>query len=368
MRQKLPAEKLVSELLQSIDPQQIADEGVRQTVEVLLNLIEQLNSKVKKLEEENQKLRDENNRLKGEQGKPDIKANKKKGFKKNHSSEKERKISKEHSKTSKNETIKIDREEIVVYPQEELPADAYFKGYEEVVVQDIVLKTDNILFRKQKYYSPSKGKSYLASLPKGYEGEFGPGIKGLVMSLYYGGNITQGKLLEFLEDIGISISGGTISNLLIKNQEYFEAEYKEVYTNGLESSPWQHFDQTGARVRGVNHTTNVICNPLYTIYQTTLNKDRLTVLKVLQNTTELEFILNEMTYELLETFKVPIKWVNQLKLLPQQKAFTKTEFNILVDKYQQSLGSQHRSRIYESAAITFYHQQSNIPVIKTKAV
>ena len=35
MTQKLPAEKLVSGLLQSIDPQQIADEGVRQTVELL---------------------------------------------------------------------------------------------------------------------------------------------------------------------------------------------------------------------------------------------------------------------------------------------------------------------------------------------
>ena len=128
---------------------------------------------------------------------------------------------------------------------------------------------------------------------------------------------------------------------------------------------WQHFDQTGARVAGVNHTTNVICNPLYTIYQTTRHKDRLTVLKVLQNTTELSFILNEMTYELLETFKVPIKWVNQLKLLPQQKAFSETEFNLLIDEYLSKLGSQHRSRIYESAAIAFYHQQSTIPVIKT---
>ena len=86
-----------------------------QTVELLLNLVEQLNSKVKQLEEKNQKLRDENNRLKGEQGKPDIKASKKKEFQKDHSSEKERKTPKEHSKTSKNETIKVDREEIVFY-------------------------------------------------------------------------------------------------------------------------------------------------------------------------------------------------------------------------------------------------------------
>ncbi|OYE00810.1 hypothetical protein [Nostoc sp. 'Peltigera membranacea cyanobiont' 232] len=81
----------------------------------------------------------------------------------------------------------------------------------------------------------------------------------------------------------------------------------------------QHFDQTGARVAGVNHTTNVICNPLYTIYQTTRNKDRLSVLKVFQNTTGLEFMQNLLTDELLENFHLPTKWINQLKLLPQQK-------------------------------------------------
>ncbi|BAY81756.1 hypothetical protein NIES267_72060 (plasmid) [Calothrix parasitica NIES-267] len=368
MTQKSEAENLVSSLLQTIDTREIADESMRRTVEILLNLIEQQQLEIKELREENQKLRDENNRLKGEEGKPDIKANKKKGFKNDHSSEKERKTPAEHHKRSKNETVKIDREEIVTYPKEKLPADAEFKGYEEVIIQDILLKTDNVLFRKQKYYSPQTGKTYLASLPDGYDGEFGPGIKALVMSLYYGGNMTQGKLLEFLEDIGISMSAGYLSNLLIKNQEVFVTEYQQVYESGLASSPWQHFDQTGARVRGVNHTTNVICNPLYTIYQTTRNKDRLTVLKVLQNTTELELILNSLTYELLETFSVPAKWINQLKLLPQQKVFTETEFNFLIDKYLCKLGGQHRSRIYESAAIAFYHQQSNTPVIKTKAV
>ncbi|MGB3650901.1 MAG: hypothetical protein WBA41_06780 [Rivularia sp. (in: cyanobacteria)] len=41
MTQKPLSKKLVGELLQSIDPKQIADEGVRQTVELLLNLVEQ---------------------------------------------------------------------------------------------------------------------------------------------------------------------------------------------------------------------------------------------------------------------------------------------------------------------------------------
>lgn len=115
------------------------------------------------------------------------------------------------------------------------------------------------------------------------------------MSLYYGGNMTQGKLLELLENIGISMSAGYLSNLLIKNQSDFETEFNEVYVSGLASSPWQHLDQTSARVKGVNHTTNVICNPLYTVYSTTQKKDRLSVLGVLQNSQELKFILNPLT-------------------------------------------------------------------------
>ena len=191
MTQKSKTENSVSALLQTIDTQDIADKSMRQTVEILLNLIEQQQLEIKELRQENQKLRDEINRLKGEQGKPDIKGNKKKELKKDHSSEKERFIPKEHRKKSKNKTIKISREEIVVYPQEQLPADAQFKGYEEVIVQDILLKPDNVLFRKQKYYSPQTGKTYLAPLPTGYDGEFGPLIKALVMSLYYGGNMTM---------------------------------------------------------------------------------------------------------------------------------------------------------------------------------
>lgn len=139
MTQKTSAEKRVNDLLQDIDPSEIADVEMRQTIEILLNLIEELNSKLKNLEAENQRLRDENNRLKGEQGKPDIKANSKKGFKSDHSSEKERKTPTKHSKSSKNATLKIDRTEILEYPPEKLPADAQFKGYEEVVVQDIFM-------------------------------------------------------------------------------------------------------------------------------------------------------------------------------------------------------------------------------------
>ena len=322
MTQKKLTETPENILLQTIDPEEIADPSVRQTIEILLNLIEQLKSEVKELREGLQRLQDENNRLKGEQGKPEIKA--KLGRENNHSSEKERKTPKSHAKGQKNESIKIDRQEIIKYPQDKLPIDAQFKGYEEVIVQDIKLSTDNVLFRKEKYYSPLLGKTYLAELPGGYEGEFGPGIKALVISLYYGSNITQGKLLDFLGDIGISISAGYLSNLLIKNHEDFQTEKNEVYSEGIASSPWQHFDQTSARVSGVNYTTNIICNPLYTVYFTTLKKDRLTVLKGLQNTNVLEVILNQFTYELLDTFQIPPEISVQSEIITPRKSIKRS--------------------------------------------
>src|SRR5450631_2742577 len=65
-------------------------------VKKLLNIIERLASSNDAQESELQKLRDEINRLKGEQGKPDIKANKKKDG--NISSEAERKEAEDNAK------------------------------------------------------------------------------------------------------------------------------------------------------------------------------------------------------------------------------------------------------------------------------
>ncbi|MEH2373444.1 hypothetical protein [Nostoc sp.] len=67
MTQKLDSSKKTGkEILQAIEPKEIADESMRRTIKILLNLIEQLQAEVKELRTENQQLKDENNRLKGE--------------------------------------------------------------------------------------------------------------------------------------------------------------------------------------------------------------------------------------------------------------------------------------------------------------
>ena len=163
-------------MLTGFDPQQLQDlEGMRQAIVRLLNLVEELKQENDQLRVTNQQLRDENSRFKGEQGKPDIKPNKKKSS--HHSSEKKRRPTKQWQKSSKLEKVKIDQEEGVRVDKSQLPADAEFKGYEPVVVQELKVETDNVRFLKEKYYSPSLQKTWLASLSAGYEGEFGPQVR-----------------------------------------------------------------------------------------------------------------------------------------------------------------------------------------------
>src|SRR5436305_13650592 len=121
-------------------------------------------------------------------------------------------------------------------------------GYEDVTVQDVEFRSENIRFRKEKYYSPSQKKTYLATLPTGYTGQFGPGVRAWVLTLYYADGMSEPKILDLLRTVGMSISAGQLSDLLIQNQEQFRAESAAVAKPGRASSQWQHLDSTCTRV------------------------------------------------------------------------------------------------------------------------
>src|SRR5512134_2857899 len=129
-------------MLENIGLGKIIDEKTGELVKRLLNFIEQLSRRLRETQAENQRLRDENNRLKGEQGKPNIKASVKAAT--DHSSEQERRKPRKRQGQKKQARIVIDREEVRKVDQSVLPEDAIFKGYEENVVQDILLRTDNV--------------------------------------------------------------------------------------------------------------------------------------------------------------------------------------------------------------------------------
>jgi len=209
-------------MLEGFDPNTIQDvESARRGIVRLLNLVEELKTDNEALRAEVQRLRDENARLKGTPEKPKIPPNRERKVSSDYSSEKERKKPETWHKRSKVDQIKMDRAQVLEVDKATLPPDAKFKGYEEVVVQDVVLRTDNVLFRKEKYYSASEHQTYLASLPRGYEGEFGPGLKALVIAWHFGANMTEPKILDQLGDVGIRISEGQLSRYAIHSIRRF---------------------------------------------------------------------------------------------------------------------------------------------------
>jgi len=351
-------------MLNTLDLNAIQDENARELIRRLLNLIEQLSADLRESQAENQRLRDENNRLKGEDGKPKIKANKSKPVESEHSSEKERHKPRQRHKSSKKATIEINREQEVEIDRATLPADAEFKGYEDVVVQDILLKTNNVCFHKQKYYAPSTHLTYLARLPRGYEGQFGPGVKALTLALYFGMQTSEPKILEFFGNVGIQISKGELSNLLIKEQETFHAEKDAVYEAGLSSSPWQHTDDTQTRVNGQNQHCHVLCNPVYTIYATLPNKDRLTILDVLRHGRPRVFRLNEETLAYLANTQLSKATRQTLQDWRSEEELDELTFLGWLDAHLPDLHQQHRKAIMDAAAVAAYHVEKDVPVIQ----
>jgi hypothetical protein len=273
---------------------------------------------------------------------------------------------KKRNRKPKKPEICIDREQICPVDTTELPEDAKFNGHEEKVVQDVIIKTDNVKFKREIYYSPTQKKTYLASVPRGYEGEFGPHINAQIVVFKYVNNMSIPKIAEFFGSVGTIISNSYVSDRLTKHLEVFHLEKSEIYQASLESSGYQQIDDTASRVDGQNCHTHIVCNPFATLFFTTQRKDRLTILDVLRNFESRQFLFNEETFELLAKLKVPKKVLAELQEVERDKAFSEQQMQeilggILPDP---SRGKLHRTRIMEAAAIACYHHQSGVPIVE----
>ena len=201
-------------------------------------------------------------------------------------------------------------------------------------------------------------------MPPGYEGEFGPALKAWALTLYFGCNMSEPKILEFLSEAGIVIASGEVSNLLIKKQDRFDAEKDAVYEAGLRSTPWHGIDDTGMRVNGRNQYCQVMCNPLYTAYITTRNKSRQTVLDVLMNFRNRMFLLNEEAFVFFEKVSLARSLVAGLRSFPQELLMTEDEFLRLLAERLPPLGPHQLARILDGAGVAAYHVQTEVPIVQ----
>lgn len=364
------AERPVPEAIAQFDLASIADVGARQAIRALLNLVEEQAAVIQALRAENQQLREELTRLQGGSGRPKVPPGRSAGSRTDYSSEQERRSApKRWQKRGKQDRVRIDRTERVAVDPATLPADAVFKGYETVVVQDLVLRTDTIAFELAVWYSPSERRSYRARRPVGYAGTFGPNLRALVLTLAYAGGMSERKILELVEGAGIVLSAGTLSNVLTAGRAAFMAEARAVLAAGLGSGPWQHLDDTPTRVNGAGQYCHILCNPLYTAYQTTPKKDRRTVIEVLRGGPGGG---RPPAYRFDRAADRHLAWLGlsatagaKLAAIPREQELDEATLTGLLAGPARGLGPKQQDLVREALALAAYLDDPTWPVVRT---
>jgi hypothetical protein len=244
------------------------------------------------------------------------------------------------------------------------PAGAEAKGYDEVLVQEVVFRRENILFRKEKCYAAATGETYTAALPAGYAGAFGPNLRALVLVLYFACTVSEGKIRELLGQVGVAISKGQLSNLLVKGKAGFHAEKAALVDAGLASGRWQQTDHTATRVNGRNQHCQVLGNPAYTAYATTPTKDRQSVLGVLRNGRPAAYLWNAEAAAYLEGTGLSAGVRRQLAALPEGERLDEAQLGAWLAEHVPKLGPQQRRRVEDGLGLAAYHAATEHPVVE----
>jgi hypothetical protein len=288
-------------------------------VEALLEIVRQLADRVAALERLNQELRDEIARSKGHKTRPDIKPS---ILTTPPKPADETGPGRRRGKPTRPKTAELTIHTTAVLTLDTVPAGATLHGYEAFVVQDLEIKTVNTRYERARY-DLAEGGSVLAPFPAGIlpveGGHFGASLVVYILDQYHQAGVTEPLLLEQLWEYGIDISAGQLHRLLTENKDAFHEEKTEVLAVGLVESSFIGTDDTGARHQGQNGYCTVICNDLFTYFESTDSKSRLNFLQVLQGV-QRDYAINETTLAYWDRQKLPAAQRGQLTEGPQEFA------------------------------------------------
>lgn len=244
--------------------------GPQQLIELLLTE----NTELKRV---NAELREEIARLKGLKGRPRIKPSKPSGMDQGTggSSREKRAGGSRRGKV----TPRVNVEDQIV--RVEAPPRPRFKGYEDFLIQDVVLRPRAIRYRRECWLTPD-GQTVVAPLPAGVRCHFGPELRRFVLAAYHQGQTTMPRLVELLRGVGISISKRELVRLLHDESGMFLSEARDVLRAGLHTARWVSVDDTGARHKAANGFCTQVGNDNFTWFGTTHSKSRLNFLDLLR--------------------------------------------------------------------------------------
>ena len=260
----------------------------------LLKELAALREENHRLREVNQTLRDEVARLKKQKGKPAIRPSK--------LTEGEAKRRGARRGRRQGKPAKVDR--TVVVKATEVPEGSRFKGYNDYVVQELVIQTQATRYRVEKWLTP-EGTLVTGVLPvEAAVGHFGPTLRSFVLYQYYHAQVTEPLIVEQLREWGMTISSGQVHRLITEGKEQFHAEKDEILRVGLRVSGHIHVDDTGARHQGKNGYCTHIGNELFAWFASTESKSRINFLELLRAGAT-DYVLNSDAYAYLVAQKLP---------------------------------------------------------------
>ncbi len=248
-----------------------------------------------RLKAENAELREEIARLKGLKGRPKLRPS---GME---SADASRKAGRQGGRSAKRGALAHDETRIL--KPDSLPEGARFKGYEDFIVQDIVIMPWTIRYRRERWLLAS-GETVLAALPKGVSSHFGPELKRFVLSQYHQGQVTIPRLTAQLTGLGIAISKRQIVRLLSSKQDAFLKETMDVLRAGLSSASWLTVDDTGARHKARNGFCTHIGNDCFAFFATTGSKSRMNFLELLRAGRD-DYVINDAALAFMREHKLP---------------------------------------------------------------
>lgn len=161
------------------------------------------------------------------------------------------------------------------------PPGSRFKGYQDILVRELVMSAELVRYRRERWVTPSGG-TVLAPLPGGIVGGFGPGLRRFLLVAHAQGQVTTERLVALLDGIGVAISKRQVVRLLTSRLDDLIAEDQGVLRAGLSTARWVTVDDTAARHAGRDAFTTQIGDARFTAFRSGASKSRQNFLSLLR--------------------------------------------------------------------------------------
>lgn len=251
---------------------------LRELVGTLLAKVAELSSAHAALKTENQSLRDEVARLKGLPPRPPSRPS---GMEK--ATDGGTGPGKSGKRSRRRRGAKRDRDAVTaeVVVKAAPPPGSRFKGYQDILVRELVISAEVVRYRRERWVTPS-GETVLAPVPGGIVGGFGPGLRRFLLVAHAQGQVTTERLVALLGGIGVEISKRQVVRLLTSRLDDLVAEDQGVLQAGLSTAPWVTVDDTAARHARRDAFTTQIGDTRFTAFRTATSKSRQNFLSLLR--------------------------------------------------------------------------------------